>query len=358
MGSRRIVLFGWASKVQVHLTRWARGLSERGYEVKVIALGGDPIEGLQTCNLPRRSKFSYITQARAAVRQTRDFKPDLVHAHYATGYGFWANMAGVEPTVISVYGSDLIEFPTSFVRRRLLRWIINTATHITSTSQFLKDIAIEIAPRTKDRISVIPFGVDLPGLVNPEPATPPIKVCFIKNHNHRYGPDVLLEAMVRVRQTNPRIKLSVAGTGELNEFLKEMSSRLGLNDTVAFVGFVPHSQMPLFIEQHHIMVMPSRNEAFGVAVLETSACSRPVIASDVGGVSEVLVDGETGILVPKEDVDRLAEAIIRLAEDAALRNRMGASGRVFVQQNYTWEKSLDLMTDLYERLIHEKGKVK
>ena len=114
MGRRRVVVFGWASPVQVHLSRWVYGLADRGYEIKVIALGGTPLEGVATCNLPRRGKLSYFTQARAAIREARQFEPDLVHAHYATGFGYWASRTNIQPSIVSVYGSDVIDFPSSW----------------------------------------------------------------------------------------------------------------------------------------------------------------------------------------------------------------------------------------------------
>ncbi|UCD64513.1 MAG: glycosyltransferase [Candidatus Zixiibacteriota bacterium] len=79
---------------------------------------------------------------------------------------------------------------------------------------------------------------------------------------------------------------------------------------------------------------------------------RPVTASNVGGIPEVLVDGETGLLVDKGDVAGLAAAIIRFAENADLRTRMGRAGFEFVKANYTWDKSLDMMTELYESVLH------
>jgi glycosyltransferase involved in cell wall biosynthesis len=133
-----------------------------------------------------------------------------------------------------------------------------------------------------------------------------------------------------------------------------MVSALGLEDTVHFVGFVQRDRIYPFLQEHHLMVMPSLTEAFGVAALEASACGRPVIASNVGGVPEVVLDGTTGILVPPKDPHKLAEAIINLAQDARAREKMGKAGYEFVKQRYSWERSLDMMGDLYERLINEK----
>ena len=353
MGGKRILLYGWASKVQVHLFRWARGLKDRGYEVKVVALGGTPIEDIETVNLPRKGKLSYFRQVRAAVTEAHLFKPDLVHAHYATGYGYWAYRTNIMPTVVSVWGADVIDFPSVWYKRAMVRRILRRSTHITATSQLLKRFTLDILPDAEDKITVIPFGVNLPENQRPMPDEP-IKMCFIKNHNWKYGPDVLLEAMAIVKKTIPNIKLSMAGTGELEGYLKEMAVRLNINDVVDFVGFMPHDKMYSFIADHHFMVMPSvsESESFGVAVLEAGACGRAVLTSRVGGVPEVLVDGQTGRLLPPGDKDALAEAIIEFAKNPEMLRKMGRAGYEFTKANYTWEKSLDMMTDLYESLLH------
>ena len=103
------------------------------------------------------------------------------------------------------------------------------------------------------------------------------------------------------------------------------------------------------------MVMPSLSESFGVAVLEAGACGRPAISTKVGGVPEVVKDGETGILVTPGDANALARAILSLAQDADKCRRMGLAGRALVEREYRWQRSLDLMSDLYDRLIIPHG---
>lgn len=100
------------------------------------------------------------------------------------------------------------------------------------------------------------------------------------------------------------------------------------------------------------MVMPSREEAFGVAVLEAAACGRPTIASRVGGVPEVIRDNETGLLVPPGDEAALAQALLRLVRDPETCRRMGEAGRALVQKEYLWNDSLNRMSQLYENVIH------
>ena len=351
--ARRVVIFGWAGSV--HVQRWARGLVSRGYEVRVISLGDEPIDGIDTVILPRQGKFSYYLQASAAVKAARDFQPDIVHVHYAAGFGLWALKTGLRPVIVSAWGSDIVDLPNSFYYRRIVRKVLRGADHVTATSQMLKEATLEHIPGKDDSISVVPFGVNVPAEISPLPGGP-VRLCFIKNHKWIYGPDLLLKALLEVRKQIPGVWLTMAGDGPVTAELKALAAQLGLDNCVDFPGFIPNERIHSFIAEHHMVVMPSLKEAFGVAALDAGAAGRSVIATTVGGLREVVRDGETGILIPAGEVEALVQAIIRLAGDVELMNKMGRAGHEFVKNNYTWDKSLDLMCELYERLIDEKEK--
>jgi len=331
------------------------GLKERGFDIRLISLGGEPLHGTDSFCLPRKGRWSYFRQAGTAVRLAREFKPDLVHVHYAGGFGYWGTRCDFAPVLVSVWGADVVDLPRNPIQRFFIRRTLKRADRISATSEFLKQVSANLIPGVEQKISVIPFGVTVPDSVTPIPP-PPARLCFIKAHRRKYGPDILLRAFAQVREQLPEIHLTMAGEGELTPELKRIASELGVERDVDFVGFVPNQRIYSLLQQHHMMVMPSvmESESFGVAVLEASACARPVIASRVGGVSEVLKDGRTGLLLPAGDVETLAVAIIKLAQDRNMCERMGNAGREFVRTNYRWELSLDLMSSLYERLIHGK----
>ncbi len=354
----RIAVFGWADST--HVQRWMRGLQSRGFAMRLISLGGPAMPDCETIVLPRSGRWSYLTLASKAVAAAKEFRPDLIHGHYVTGFGFWTAHARFKPNVVSVWGADIIDFPNGGFKRRLIRAVLRRATHITATSAFLKDTVVSLDGCLEPKTTVIPFGVKIPAEVTCAPPTPPVRLCYIKNLKPKYGADVLLKALALVRKEFPEIRLSIAGEGEMKPQLIWEAANLGLDDIVEFVGFVPNEEIAAFLQAHHMMVMPSvmDSESFGVAAVEASAAGRAVIASRVGGVPEVVRDQETGILVPPGDVGALAKAILTLAKDAGARERMGNQGRIYACENYDWERSLDSMAELYQRLIHDHKKRK
>jgi glycosyltransferase involved in cell wall biosynthesis len=259
------------------------------------------------------------------------------------------------PRVVSVWGADVIDFPDNWLKRAFIRRVLGAADHVTATSQLLKRVSEKFLPSVADKITVIPFGVRVLESFKPLPPPIPPRLCFIKAHNYKYGPDILLQAMAKVVKTIPNAQLSIAGVGELTEVLLKMTTDLNLDHNVTYTGFIDNAKIYDFVQEHHIMVMPSvmESESFGVAVLEASTCGRAVIASRVGGVPEVLIDGQTGILVAPAKPDELAEAIIKLATDPDLCAKMGQKGHSFVSKAYDWEDSVDAMAELYGRMIKE-----
>jgi glycosyltransferase involved in cell wall biosynthesis len=326
----------------------------RGYRVRVVSLGGSPIENIDTVILPRRGKISFLALAGRAARQARRFAPHVAHAHYATGYGLWAMRSRIRPLIVSAWGSDVIDFPSNPFKRMLIRKVLTRADRVTVTGRYLKEVVCRLAPGIEPGPAVIPFGVEIPKAPPPLPA-PPVRLCYPKAHYPYYGPQVLLEAMAALKRAGGDIRLSMAGSGPMTDDLKKLADRLGLADAVTFAGFVPPEKMYAFIAEHHLVVMPSLREAFGVAALEAGACARAVVASDVGGLPEVVREGETGRLVPPNDPSKLAEAITELATDRPGLETMGRAGYRLVKDNYSQDKSLDMMAELYEQAIDEKN---
>jgi glycosyltransferase involved in cell wall biosynthesis len=156
---------------------------------------------------------------------------------------------------------------------------------------------------------------------------------------------VLLRALAQARSRAPGLVLDIAGQGPLEPALKAYAAELGLSDAVRFLGFV--SPIQSAIEAASAVVVPSLGEGFGMVALEAMERGRPVVASDVGGLPEIVADGETGFVVPAGDAAALADALVTLVSSPARAAEMGQAGRRRALESFTPERSTRGIEALY-----------
>jgi glycosyltransferase involved in cell wall biosynthesis len=362
-----------ANALSVHTRRWAVAFAERGHEVHVLSIRWQEIPGVQVHCVrvgPRNSGsaawtfLSYLRLLLSAGRRLRRLKPDVVNACFVPTHGVIAAFAGCGPLALSVWGSDVVAGTPSgkpWILRVLVRYAMRRADVVCATSGFLVEQARWFCPPGK-LIRRTPFGVDTAQFHPAEPAepdgpqragAPSFRIGFVKTLHSKYGPDVLLRAMPAILRDRPDARLVMAGRGPMRARLEALAAELGVAQAVEFPGFLPHEDLPPLLRSLDVFVNPSVcQEAFGVSILEASACGVPVVATRVGGVPEVCMDGQTGILVEPNDPQALAGAILGLAEDPQQRLRLGRRGSQFVGGRYAWG---DCVTTMLECLIGASG---
>ncbi len=357
----RVALMSGANAI--HTTRWANGLAAAGADVHLLS--AHPLrhhldERVHMHELPFRAPWGYLLNVPAVRRMLASIQPDLVNAHYASGYGTLARLCGFRPLLLSVWGSDVYDFPRkSSSHRRLVAANIRAADAIGSTSHCMARETMAV--QTHGQVHITPFGVDerlfypfeVPGRPKDE-----LVIGTVKTLAPKYGVDTLIEAfaMAWVRLGRPNeLVLEISGDGPQRSELEALALRLGVSDRVRFYGRIPHERVPEMLNRLDIYVALSRDESFGVAILEASACAKPVLVSDADGPVEVTVDGKTGLIVARNDPGAAAEALVRLIEDPAMRARMGAAGRSHVIEHYTWDDSVRQMLAVYEAVIARHG---
>ncbi len=359
----RIALLGPANSI--HLQRWARALVARGHDLCIISQHPCERTALpakaDVMWLPHRGSLGYFRNAAALRRQLAQWRPHLLNAHYASGYGTTMALSGFGPTLLSVWGSDVYDFPSSgLLRRRLLCWNLRRATALASTSRAMAQQVLRLTPE-RGPISITPFGVDLGHFApDPEPrARAPLTLGIVKTLASKYGVDLLLRAFAalvrepRVAAQHPDCRLLVVGDGPQRAELHALAHELGIEERTEFVGAVPHDEVPRWLHRLDIYAAPSRldSESFGVAVIEAGACALPVVVSDAGGLPEVVRHGHTGLVVARNDVVALQSALSQLVLDAELRASLGRQGRAHVEREYEWGHCVDLMEACYSRLL-------
>jgi glycosyltransferase involved in cell wall biosynthesis len=191
-----------------------------------------------------------------------------------------------------------------------------------------------------------PSTADLESSANGNAST---TIGFLGRLEKQKGVSYLIQAAAIVRRQNPHVKFVIAGDGSLRSQLERLSARLQVNDVVEFVGWKYDSVN--FLKQIDILAMPSLWEAFGLSAAEAMAMAKPVIASRIEGLPEVVDDGRTGLLVPPADPVSLAQAIVELAADPARRQALGLQGRARVEELFTLNRMIARHEDFYERLL-------
>ena len=258
---------------------------------------------------------------RSARRASRD--ADLVHAH-------WLPLGGIalrlgRPFVVQLWGTDV-----ELARRApwLARRILRRARLTLCASNALADAARELGA---NEVRVIGSGVELPPFVGEE-ATPP-EVLFAGRLSAEKG---ILDL---VAAANNGMKLTIAGDGPLRDRVP------------GALGFVPHDQLGPLYDRAAVVAVPSHREGFGVACAEAMAHGRPVVAGAVGGLLDLVVPEETGLLVPPGDVGALREALKRLLADEELRARLGANARRRAEETLSWDRVTDLTLAAYDEAL-------
>lgn len=363
---RHVALLGAANSV--HLQRWALALHAQGRQISVISqhtAQALPLPaGIGLHALPITGGVGYALNAWPLRRLLARLRPELLHVHYASGYGTLARLAAWQPMLLSVWGSDVYDFPTRGpMQAALLRANLRAAQALASTSKAMAAQVRLVWPGVGP-ITITPFGVDC-GQFSPvgaalatHPVDRPLTLGTVKSLAPTYGIDLLLRAFAALRLQLPGtpLRLVVIGGGPQRDELLALAEMLGLEQGkgvggVEFTGSLPHAEVPARLRQFDVYAAPSRHESFGVAVVEAMACGLPVVVSDAGGLPEVVADGVNGLVVPAGDVPALTAALARLVADADLRQRMAVASRQRALALYDWQACIDRMLACQDAVI-------
>lgn len=350
-----------ASASSIHTVKWVNEIAKRGYEIHLITMHSPDTSNLIDNNvsihrLPFPAQAGYFLNKWHLRKLLRSLSPVLLHVHYASGYGTLSRLSNFHPTLLSVWGSDVYEFPNGAKwKEKILRLNLATADYIASTSYNMKH-QTEKFVLPKYPITVTPFGVDckkfksLEGLRSDDEFV----VGTVKTLEEKYGIEYLIRAFAIVKQNyhgTKRLKLLIAGEGSLRSQLRSLTTELGIGNETEFLGYVPHSAVPKTLNRFSVFVSVSDSESFGVAVIEASACGIPVVVSDAGGLPEVVTHNETGFIIPRKNPEAIVEVLMKLIENAGLGVKMGIAGRNFVLKNYEWKENVSRMENLYQKII-------
>lgn len=359
--------------VAAHMHNLAIKLRERGHEVAIVTNNRttgkeEDLEryGIELIKIPGivspilDVNLTYGLKSSEELNEfLKDF--DVIHSHHAfTPLALKAVKAGRAMGKATLLTTHSISFAHESKLWEALGFTIPLFTSYLKYPHRI--IAVSKAAKafiehfTSVPISIVPNGVDDKRFF-PAKNREEIKakfglegniVLYVSRMSYRKGPHVLLNAFSKIEDAT----LVMAGSGEMLPFLKAQAKFLGIEDRVVFMGYVPDDVLPEVFRMADIFVLPSvSSEAFGIVVLEAMASGVPVVATDVGGIPEVVKENEAGLLVPPGNELELREAIQKLLNDEELRKQYGSKGRKAVEEKYSWDKVVVEIEKIYEEIL-------
>ncbi|MFO1250102.1 MAG: glycosyltransferase [Inhella sp.] len=334
----------------VHVRRWAQEMLARGWRVSVVTARPMAQTGVEQIVLPavhRSTDWLWrVGAARAAVRALR---PDLLHAHYITSYGYLgARVAGRIPLVMTAWGSDLLVTPfESRLKRWLTGWTLRRAQLITGDSADLVAAARAYGPAAA--LHEVHWGVDLNRF---KPADWADKSGFeavsLRSWSANYRIDQILRAFAQVRRAHPEARLHLLGGGPDEAALKALALELGLSEAARFHGRLDDSGMATVLARCKLSISVPASDATSVSLLEGMACGLAVIASDLPANRQWL---PPEALVPVGDADALARRWLALADHDTLARAQGAAHAQRMQTEGARAVQMDRVDALYQKLL-------
>jgi glycosyltransferase involved in cell wall biosynthesis len=335
---------------QVFLVNLIKSLNKDLFELKVatiiekgiLAEGVEKV-GVEVVHLQKRGKLG-IGLVFRLVKFLRRERPDIVHTHLFGG-DTWGRIAAIlarVPVIVSTeHNTNLDE---GWAKRKVKKFLSFFTKKIVAVSEAVKNYSMSRDKIKEKKITVIDNGINLEefsSITEKEFADPPV-IGVVGRLETQKGHEYLFEAL-NMLKTTPWI-LWVVGDGSLKGSLERLAKDLNLRERIIFLG--ARRNIPEILSQMDIFVLPSLWEGLGLAVLEAAAAGKPIIASSVGGIPEIIKNGETGILVEAKNVKSLADGLehVLLGEQEAIM--MGQRARESVKEKY----SLERMTGLYEKL--------
>lgn len=346
----------------LYLGRWRFGPAPEGAESLAL-------QDIERWRLARIGWQMLTGSPRPYVELLGPHRPALIHAHFGIEGVYALPLARTlaVPLVTTFHGFDatlatgaLLASPAWAhypLRRRTL------ARHgdlFLCASDFIRKRVLAMGfPATRTHTHYI--GVDCELIRPRSPSEERPIILHVARLVAVKGTRYLLHAFARLAPRHGEVQLVVIGEGPLRRSLRRLAAALGIGDRVRFLGALPHAEVLPWVRRAAMLVLPSirtatgRIEGLGMVLLEAAACGVPVIGSNVGGIPECILDGQSGFLVAERAADALAERVGRLLDDPGLRQRMGAAGRALVERRFDMRRQTAALEAHYDAVLARRG---
>jgi glycosyltransferase involved in cell wall biosynthesis len=337
-----------------------QGLQERGHQCTVIARRDCPewkIEDeYQDIPIFRLDYNEFIStrnlrNLRLIEQKIEEFQPDIIHLNNCvdnSGYFFsFLRKNLIHTSIVLTLHILYVNIPHCL---RMIKKVGHLVDRIACVSQSVMNDLQEHMPELEPKSRVIYNGIAMPEIF-PQPLafSPPVLLC-LGRLSHEKGFDIALKAFSLLKKAGSNAELLIVGEGPYRTHLENQALELGLGNSVQFLGAVRHDQVSVYINRATIVLVPSFEESFGLTALEAQQMQRPVIASNVGGLKEIVRDKVTGLLVRPKDPEVLNQAIQTLLDDPDRAIQMGIEGQKMAATLFTSSENVQQYETLYREL--------
>jgi glycosyltransferase involved in cell wall biosynthesis len=347
--------------VEIFAARLLPALRDRKHDFAVVTSGSrtdqrakDRYDGIDVYRFPLQDVTSFrdidsLTAIRRKIAKVKQsFGPDLVHYNCGADFGifFYLTTASVcpAPLLVTMHG---IAGEFSPLASRLL----NLADWVNGVSIDTLLAGRKLAPRIIARSSVIYNGLANSSIFPNRLPTDPPHVLYVGRLSPEKGVDLALASVARVVHLFPHTRMTIIGDGVARSDLERQANDLKIRGNVEFRGWVSPQEVQNVINEATLVVIPSRTEGLPLIALEAAFMGRPVVVTKVGGLPEVVRDGQTGIIVEPENASALAGAIEYLFARPSTAAQMGHNARVWAETLFGWERHVNAYDDLYHKVV-------
>ena len=370
----------------IHAILLTEGLNSKLYEKHLIAGRPDKLEGdMSGLAAEKNLNVEYVPELGREIgirdivaflklfRYLRNVKPDIVHTHTAKAGALGriaAYLTGVPLRVHTFHGHIFDGYFSPFKARVFLyieRFLGNFSDRVIAVSENVKnEIVNDLKVVKKGKCIVVPLGLELDKFLNNDSLKGRFRKAIgvdaetllvgivgrlVPIKNHTMFLDVARK--IKDKAAHLKFKFLIIGDGEMRQSLEEYAKKIGIDRCVIFTGWV--KDLCMAYADLDIITLTSLNEGTPVSLIEAMASGKPVVATDVGGVKDIVLDGENGFLVKSNNADDFSNKLFVLLQDKEKRSKFGMCGRMSVRERYSKNRLINDIEELYEGLIKEKG---
>ena len=356
---------------KIHTRRWAEYFVDNGYEVDLISQEKYKENDFKKVKLHLLKRIKpqiriisfpinllfYVIQTKRIIKK---INPSILHSHFVANYGIIGALTGFHPFIVTVWGSDILLLPKkSRIIKVFVKFALKKADLITCSGENLRDAVVSYGINPQ-KIKLISHGVDLEKFQPQEKDRNLIKklsifssptIISIRNFEPVYNIETLIRSIPLILEKIPDAKFIIAGRGTQEKYLKNLAKSLGILDSIRFVGWIAHNELPKYFSLSDIYVSTSLSDGLSISLLEAISCKIAPVVTDIPASCKIIKDKKNGFIFPIKDTKSLAEKVIFLLKNKNIRKKFGNINRKMIEEKEDYYKCMAKMEKIYKNLI-------